>query len=156
MARTWFYNCNKPKPMTRLADSKLIKTPVIQDTRGNLSFIENGINIPFEAKRIYYLFDVPSGAVRTGHAHQKCKHIIFALSGSFDVVLDDGFDNQRIQLNRAHNGLYLPEMMWRELDNFSSGTVCLVLASEHYDATDYIRSYDQFVHLNNPSGTLMV
>ncbi len=142
--------------MARLADSKLIKTPVIYDTRGNLSYIESGQNIPFEIKRVFYLFDVPGGTVRNGHAHHNLHQVIFALSGSFDVVLDDGFDNQRIQLNRAHNGLYLPNMIWRELDNFSSGAICMVVASTHYDATDYIRSYDQYLNLNNPSKSIIV
>lgn len=142
--------------MARIPDSKLIKAPIIHDTRGNLSYIESKEHIPFEIKRIFYIYDIPGGAIRTGHAHRDLHQVIFALSGSFDVVLDDGFENERIQLNRAYNGLYLPNMIWRELDNFSSGAICMVLASQNYDATDYIRSYDEYVNIVNPPSNSIV
>ncbi len=139
--------------MARLADSKLIKTPVIRDSRGNLSSVESNQNIPFDIKRVFYLYDIPGGALREGHAHHKLNQVIFAISGSFDVVLDDGFHSQKVHLNRPYNGLFVPDLLWRELENFSSGATCLVLASEHYDAADYIRSYDEYVNIVNPPKT---
>lgn len=141
--------------MARLADSKLIKVPVIQDTRGNLSSVEGNKNIPFDIKRVFYLYDIPGGSERHGHAHKSLHQVIFALSGSFDVVLDDGYGTQKIQLNRSFNGLYVPQMLWREINNFSTGAICLVLASEHYDASDYIRSYDEYVSMVNPQKTIV-
>lgn len=127
-----------------LSDVKIIDLPVIADTRGNLTFVESGGHIPFEIKRVYYLYDVPGGAARGGHAHKNLQQIIIALSGSFDVLLDDGVNKKTYTLNRAFQGLYLSNMIWRELDNFTTGAVCLVLASEHYDETDYYRDYDEF------------
>jgi dTDP-4-dehydrorhamnose 3,5-epimerase-like enzyme len=124
---------------------KIIELPKISDPRGNLSFIEGGQHIPFDIKRVYYLYDVPGGSDRGSHAHKNLHQFIVAMSGSFDVVLDDGKEKKRFHLNRSHYGLYLCPMMWRDLDNFSSGAVCMVLASEHYDEADYIRDYDQFV-----------
>ena len=110
-----------------------------------MSFIE-GLNlIPFTMERIYYLYDVPGGAERGGHAHKELQQVIIAMSGSFDVVLDDGTNKKRFHLNRSNYGLYVPTMMWRELDNFSSGSVCLVLASNKYHESDYIRDYDEFL-----------
>lgn len=126
---------------------KLIELPRINDTRGNLSFIEGGNHIPFDIKRVYYLYDVPGGAERGGHAHKGLHQLIIAMSGSFDVVLDDGREKKRVHLNRSYNGLYVCPMMWRELDNFSSGSVCIVLASEHYDESDYIRNHEEFIAL---------
>lgn len=126
-------------------DCKLIKLPKIADARGNLSFIEGGIHIPFEIKRAYYLYDVPGGSDRGSHAHKNLHQFVVAMSGSFDVVLDDGKEKKRFHLNRSYYGLYVRPMMWRDLDNFSSGAVCMVLASEHYDATDYIRDYEEFI-----------
>ncbi|MGB8517279.1 MAG: FdtA/QdtA family cupin domain-containing protein [Gallionella sp.] len=128
-----------------LEDCKTINLPKITDPRGNLSFIEGGQHIPFDIKRVYYLYDVPGGSDRGSHAHKKLHQFIVAMSGSFDVVLDDGRNKQRFHMNRSHYGLYVCPMMWRDLDNFSSGAVCMVLASEHYDETDYIRDYIQFV-----------
>ncbi len=133
--------------MSRLIDIKRLKAPVITDPRGNLSFLESHRHIPFEFKRIYYLYDVPGGAQRGGHAHLNLRQFIIAISGSFDIVLDDGFERKRVHLNRSHTGLLLPNMIWRELDNFSSGSVCMVLASEYYEEHDYIRDYRQFVNL---------
>lgn len=128
-----------------IKDCKIVELPKISDPRGNLSFIEGGQNIPFDIKRVYYLYDVPGGSDRGSHAHKNLHQFIVAMSGSFDVVLDDGQQQQRFHLNRSHYGLYVCPMMWRFLDNFSSGAVCMVLASEHYDAADYIRDYDQFL-----------
>lgn len=107
--------------------------------------------MPFEIRRVYYLYDVPGGETRGGHAHKNLQQFIIAMSGSFDVVLDDGYNKKSILLNRAYYGLYIPTMIWRELDNFSSGSVCLVLASEHYDEEDYIRDYDVYKNLLRPS-----
>lgn len=127
----------------------LINLPKITDPRGNLSFIEGGQHIPFDIKRVYYLYDVPGGSDRGSHAHKNLHQFIVAMSGSFDVVLDDGKEKKRFQLNRSYNGLYVCPMMWRDLDNFSSGAVCMVLASAHYDENDYIRDYSQFTSLTS-------
>lgn len=123
----------------------VIDLPKVTDPRGNLSFIEGGQHIPFDIKRVYYLYDVPGGSDRGSHAHKHLHQFIVAMSGSFDVVLDDGKQKQRFHMNRSHYGLYVCPMMWRDLDNFSSGAVCMVLASEHYDEADYIRDYEQFL-----------
>jgi dTDP-4-dehydrorhamnose 3,5-epimerase-like enzyme len=116
----------------------------VQDNRGNLTFIEENRHIPFEIKRVYYLYDVPGGEARGGHAHKQLQQFIIAANGSFDVVLDEGSGTERYHLNRSYYGLYIPSGVWRELDNFSSGSVCLVLASEYFDEQDYIRDYDGF------------
>lgn len=125
---------------------KLIHFNRIEDPRGSLTAIEAGQDIPFTIKRAYYLYDVPSGAVRAGHAHKALEQILIATSGSFDVVVDDGKNQHRYHLNRPYIGLYLPNMVWRVLDNFSSGAVCFVLASQHYDESDYYRDYDNFLN----------
>ncbi|APZ95934.1 sugar 3,4-ketoisomerase [Fuerstiella marisgermanici] len=125
-------------------DCRLLRFPRIEDRRGNLSFIEGGKHIPFDIKRVYYLYDVPGGAERGGHAHKQLWQVIIAMSGSFDVMLDDGFGQQKFHLNRSYSGLVVGPMMWREIDNFSSGSVCLVLASRHYDEDDYYRDYNEF------------
>ena len=130
-----------------LQDCKLVELPKISDIRGNLSFIEGGIHTPFEIKRAYYLYDVPGGSDRGSHAHKNLHQFIVAISGSFDVVLDDGEQKHRFHLNRSYYGLYVCPMMWRLLVNFSSGAVCMVLASAHYDETDYIRNYEEFLSL---------
>lgn len=129
-----------------MEDIKLIDIPKISDPdgRGNLSVIEKAI-IPFEIKRVYYLYDVPSDSSRGGHAHIKLQQFLIALSGSFDVVLDDGKEKITITLNRPNKGLYIPNGIWRELDNFSAGSVCLSLVSDVYKEEDYIREYDQFL-----------
>lgn len=121
-----------------------IEFPPIRDQRGNLSFIEGGVHVPFPIKRIYYLYDVPGGAERGGHAHRALQQVVIAMSGSFDLILDDGTERRRIHLNRSHYGIYIGNNIWREMDNFSSGSVCLVLASERYDEADYIRDYTDF------------
>ncbi|MGH9944623.1 MAG: sugar 3,4-ketoisomerase [Pyrinomonadaceae bacterium] len=123
----------------------LIDLPNITDARGNLSFIESGKHVPFEIKRVYYIYDVPGGAERGGHAHKNLQQLMIAMSGSFDVVLSDGHHKHRFHLNRSYYGLYLGSMVWREMDNFSSGSICMVLASEFYDEADYYRDYNQFL-----------
>ena len=128
-----------------LDDCRLIDLPKITDPRGNLTFIEGGNHIPFDIQRVYYLYDVPGGSERGGHAHKVLHQLIIAMSGSFDVVLDDGLEKRRFHLNRSYYGLYVCPMMWRELDNFSSGSVCLVLASNKYDEDDYYRDYQTYL-----------
>lgn len=124
---------------------QLIQLPKINDPRGNLTFLEGGRHIPFEIKRVFYLYDVPGGERRAGHALKTCHQFLIAMSGSFDILVDDGQTKQRYHLNRSYQGLYLPPLMWREIDNFSSGSVCAVLASESYQETDYYRSYAEFI-----------
>lgn len=127
-----------------LDDCKIVNFPKVTDYRGNLSFIEENRQIPFKIKRVYYLYDVPSGATRGGHAHKTLQQLVIALSGSFDIILDDGVQRRKFFLNRPHYGLYIPPKVWRELENFSSNSVALSLVSEVYDETDYIRDYDCF------------
>ncbi|SMF34364.1 sugar 3,4-ketoisomerase [Desulfovibrio gilichinskyi] len=128
---------------------QLIDLPKIEDNRGNLTFIENSRHIPFDIKRVYYLYDVPGGESRGGHAHKELRQYIIAASGSFDVILDDGKNKTTFSLNRSYYGLYIPKMTWRELENFSSGSVCLVLASEYYDPSDYYYTYEDFLKAVN-------
>ncbi|WP_152090766.1 sugar 3,4-ketoisomerase [Azospira sp. I09] len=128
-----------------LDDCRLIELPKISDPRGNLTFVEGNHHIPFDIKRTYYLYDVPGGSVRGSHAHRNLHQFIIAMSGSFDVVLSDGISDHRFHLNRSYYGLYVCPMMWRTLDNFSSGAVCMVLASAPYEEEDYIRDHDQFL-----------
>lgn len=128
-----------------LGQCKKIDLPKIADPRGNLTFIEGDNHIPFEIKRVFYLYDVPGGEMRAGHSNTQSQQFIIAMSGSFDVIVDDGFKKETFHLNRAYYGLYLPTMVWREIDNFSSGAVCLVLTSTTYSAEDYIRDYDEFI-----------
>jgi len=124
---------------------RIIELPKIADPRGNLSFIEGGRHIPFEIKRVFYLYDVPGGESRAGHALKKTEQFIIAASGSFDVILDDGKERWTFGLNRSWRGVYISRMVWRELTNFSSAGVCLVLASEYYDASEYYRDYQEFL-----------
>jgi WxcM-like, C-terminal len=126
-------------------DCKVIELPKILDARGNLSFIEGGRHVPFDIKRVFYLYDVPGGSDRGSHAHKNLYQFIVAMSGSFDVVLDDGTGKKRFHLNRSYYGLYVCPMMWQYLDNFSSGAVCMVLASAYYDEADYIRDHSVFL-----------
>jgi hypothetical protein len=126
-------------------ECKLVELPKIADPRGNLTFIENLRHIPFVMKRVFYLYDVPGGSDRGGHALKACHQFLIAMSGSFDVILYDGKEKQRIHLNRSYYGLHIPPMIWREMDNFSSGSVCLALASELYDAKDYFRDYNEYL-----------
>ena len=129
---------------------KIISIPKIVDEegRGKLSVIEKSI-IPFEIKRVYYLYDVPSDSFRGGHAHKNLNQFMIPLSGSFEVKIDDGHNNKKIMLNKPNQGLLIPSGIWREMDNFSAGSVCLVLASEVFDESDYFRDYDSFVDYKN-------
>jgi hypothetical protein len=129
----------------RIEQCRVVELPKITDPRGNLTFIEGERHVPFDIRRVYYLYDVPGGAERGGHAHKGLHQLIVAMSGSFDVMLDDGHEKRRFHLNRSYYGLYVCPMIWRELDNFSSGSVCMVLASNLYDEADYYRDYDAFV-----------
>ncbi|MGO4905941.1 sugar 3,4-ketoisomerase [Flavobacterium sp. W20_MBD1_R3] len=129
---------------TTLKDVQLLKIPVVDDVRGNLAYIQNDV-IPFEFKRVYYLFDVPSTAFRGGHSHIQQQEILIALSGSFEVVVQDGFNKKSFLLNKPNIGLLITTGIWRELQNFSSGAVCLVLASDVFKEEDYIRDFDEFL-----------
>ena len=124
---------------------KLIQIQKKSVSRGNLSFVEANKHIPFEIKRIYYLYDIPANSVRAGHAHKNLHQLMIALSGSFDITLDDGVNKKTICLRKPYEGLYIPPMTWRDLTNFSSGSVCLVLASDYFDESDYYRDYDEFI-----------
>ena len=126
---------------------KIMGLPRINDPRGNLTFVESNHHIPFAIQRVYYLYDVPGGAERGGHAHKALHQLIIAMSGSFDIHLDDGHSKKTVHMNRSYNGLYVCPMIWREIDNFSSGAVCMVLASNYYDELDYYRDYSQFINV---------
>ena len=130
---------------TTIHDCKLIDLPKISERRGSITPIYNGVHVPFDVSRVYYLYDVPGGENRGGHAHKKLNQLIVSVMGAFDVVLDDGQQKKTVRLDRAYNGLFVPEMIWRELENFSSGGICLVLASLPYDENDYIRDYDAYL-----------
>ena len=119
--------------------------PVVHAPEGNLTFVEGSRHVPFDIARIYYLYDVPGGATRGGHAHRSLEQVMIAMSGSFEVLLDDGREKKTVTLSRSYQGLYIGTMIWRELVNFSSGSVCMVLASDYYDEADYYRDYDDFL-----------
>jgi uncharacterized RmlC-like cupin family protein len=123
----------------------IIDLPKMKHHRGNLTFIEGSAHVPFQIARVYYLYDIPGGSERGGHAHKALQQFIIAMSGSFDVLLDDGRDRKRVHLSRSYDGLYVCPMIWRQLDNFSSGSVCMVLASTCYDEADYYRDYAEFM-----------
>ncbi|MGC8913266.1 MAG: sugar 3,4-ketoisomerase [Thermoplasmata archaeon] len=131
--------------MSTVENCRIIELQKISDARGNLTFIEGMKHIPFEIKRVFYLYDVPGGATRGGHAHYKLEQFVIAVSGSFDVIVDDGNNRKKFSMNRSYYGLYIPPLIWREINNFSTGAVCLVLASEVYDENDYIRDYEKFI-----------
>ena len=135
-----------------LTECRIIELPVVKEPRGNLTFIENSRHIPFDVKRVYYLYDVPGGAERGGHAHTVLQQFIIAVSGSFDVHLKDGYEEKTFHLNRSFYGLYIPTMIWRELRNFSSGSVCLSLVSEFFSEDDYIRDYGKFKDIVTDGG----
>ena len=135
--------------MNTTEDTNLIEIPKVHDERGSLAVIEKDV-VPFSIKRVYYLYDVPSDSYRGGHAHTEQESVIIALSGSFEVIVDNGKTRKRIMLNKPTQGLYVPTNIWREIDNFSSGAVCLVLASTHYNEDEYIRDFD--VYKNQFSG----
>jgi hypothetical protein len=134
-----------PPPKGNGAGCRIIDLPRVTDPRGNLTFIEGGSQIPFDIARVYYLYDVPGGESRGGHAHQELQQVIIAAAGSFDVIVDDGTETARFHLNRSYYGLHMPRLTWRELGNFSTGSVCLVLASHAYSEDDYHRDYDAFL-----------
>ena len=130
-------------------DCKLVELPRINDRRGNLSVIEGGVHVPFAIARVYYLYDVPGGETRGGHAHKELQQLVVAMMGAFDVVVDDGRNRKSILLNRSYYGLYIPRLIWRELENFSSGSVCAVMASLPYAEDDYYRDYEEFLGVEN-------
>jgi hypothetical protein len=127
-----------------LSDCKIVELRKITDPRGNLTPVESFVDVPFQIERVYYLYDVPGGSDRGGHAHRELQQLIVAISGSFDVTLDDGFDQKKYQLNRPYIGLVVAPMIWREIDNFSSASVCMVIASRRFDESDYFRDYGEF------------
>lgn len=141
--------------MSQVDDCRIIELPKITNRQGNIIFVEGNRHIPFNIARVYYLFDVPGGAARGGHAHKELQQLIISVMGAFDVILDDGNNKKTVRIDRAYYGLYIPSMIWRELDNFSSGAICLVLASLPYDETDYYRNYDEYLRgLKNETSTL--
>lgn len=131
---------------------KIIELPKIPDPRGNLTFIEGGRHIPFDIKRVFYLYDVPTGEDRGEHAHKELQQFLICLSGSFDVTLDDGRTKSVIKMNRPWKGLYIPPMIWASEVNFDSGSVCLVLTSDYYNEADYIRDYNEFLDVKFRDG----
>ncbi|TCG09504.1 hypothetical protein BZM27_05340 [Paraburkholderia steynii] len=124
---------------------QLLEFPRILDPRGSLTPIEGGTQVPFDIQRVYYIYDVPAGASRAGHSHRELQQVLVAISGSFDVHVDDGRERKVFHMNRPYLGLYVPKMIWREIDNFSAGSVCVSLASAHYEESDYYRNYDDFL-----------
>jgi hypothetical protein len=130
--------------MAMMDQCRIIDLPKHADPRGNLSVVEGGIHVPFDIERVYYLYDVPGGSARAGHGHVELQQLMIAMSGSFDVIVDDGYTRKKFHLNRSYYGLYIPKMMWREVENFSSGGVCLVMASTKFDKSDYHYDYDEF------------
>lgn len=126
-------------------DCSMISLPINHQANGNLTAVSNGVQVPFDVKRVYYLYDVPGGFSRGGHGHLELQQLIVALSGSFDITVDDGKVKRTFHLSRPNMGLFMPSGLWRELDNFSSGSICFVLASIEYDEKDYFRDYDKFV-----------
>lgn len=148
MQKTDIKHLNKFKMEINKNGIQIIQIPKIEERRGNLSVIEND-TIPFDIKRVYYLYDVPTGSERGGHAHKDLQQFLVALSGSFDVVLNDGKEETIITLNKPYEGLLIKSGIWRELRNFSSGSICLVVASEVYIEEDYIRDFDEFVKYSN-------
>ncbi len=136
---------SETQPLFGVDQCRIVELPKISDPRGNLTFIEGRRHVPFDFQRMYYLYDVPGGADRGGHAHKALHQLIIAMSGSFDVLLDDGRSKKQFHLNRSYYGLYVCPLIWRELNNFSSGSVCVVLASNTYDEADYYRDYSEFL-----------
>lgn len=130
-----------------IQDCQLLQLSQLGDRHGKLTVVENGLDIPFEVKRVYYLYDIPGGESRGGHGHITLESLIVAVSGSFDVTIDDGFEKKTFSLNRPYVGLNVKPGMWRELHNFSSGAVCLVLASQPYEEKDYLRNYEEYLQL---------
>lgn len=133
--------------MANMFNSRIIQLPKFLDARGNLSFVEQENHIPFTIRRTYWLYDVPGGECRGGHAYKENEEFIVALSGSFDVILDDGKEKKMFTLNRSYYGLYVPKGLWREMENFSTNSLAMILSSTNYDACDYVRDYDEFLML---------
>ncbi len=131
---------------TTVFDCNIVHFPRLQNRAGNITAVQNGIELPFDLKRVYYLYDIPGGEDRGAHAHLRLEQMIIAASGSFDVTIDDGRNKKTVQLNRPFFGLHVLPGMWRDISNFSSGAICLVLASELYDTTDYIRTYEEYLN----------
>jgi len=136
----------------RIEACKVIEFPKVTDPRGNLTFIENERHIPFEIKRVFYLYDVPTAESRGAHAHRTLEQVLICLSGSFDVLIDDGTNRRHVHLNRPWQGFYIPRMIWAAEVNFDAGSVCLVLASQLFQEADYIRNYDEYVASNRIDG----
>lgn len=137
--------------LSKVTDTRLITLPKISNSKGSISIIENFKHVPFAVNRIYYLYDIPSGSERGGHAHRELRQLIVAATGSFEILLDDGNERNTIFLNRPNVGLLLPPGLWREISNFSSGSICLVLASHEYEESDYIRNFNDFIKFKNVS-----
>ena len=140
--------------ITTIEDSRIIYFHRVSRPEGILTPVERANGCPFDIARIYYLYDVPGGTDRGGHAHRALEQIIISVMGSFDVIVDDGWQKKKYSLNRAHYGIYIPKLMWRELTNFSSGSVCLVLASLRYDESDYFRNYEEFMRFKENEHTI--
>ncbi len=134
---------------TSIADCNVLQLNKVSDRSGNLTVVQNNTDVPFAVKRVYYLYDVPGGESRGAHAHKNLEQLVIAASGSFDITIDDGTKKKKVSLNRPYTGFHLKPGIWRELDNFSSGAICLVLASELYSADDYIRDYKDFLNYKN-------
>lgn len=132
MTGSSIYNCN------------VFTLPKVHNRAGNITALNNSVDLPFDVQRVYYLYDIPGGELRGGHAHKELQQLIIAVSGSFDITLDDGMNKKTVSLNRPYYGLHVIPGIWRELSNFSSGAICLVLASHVYDESDYIRDYSQY------------
>lgn len=135
--------------MARIADIQLLDFPKVLDERGNLSFIQNSDQIPFDIERIYLIYDVPGGAIRGGHAYRQNQEVIIAISGSFDLVVNDGQSEVKYSLNRSYYGLYVPNGLWRQLENFSTNSLCLIIASQPYEENDYVRDFNEFKSIVN-------
>lgn len=135
--------------MARIADIQLLDFPKVLDERGNLSFVQNSDQIPFDIERIYLIYDVPGGAIRGGHAYRQNQEVIIAISGSFDVVVNDGQSEVKYSLNRSYYGLYVPNGLWRQLENFSTNSLCLIIASQPYEETDYVRDFNEYKSIAN-------
>jgi len=133
MTESSIYNCN------------VLTLPKIHNRAGNITSLNNSIDLPFDINRVYYLYDIPGGVLRGGHAHKELQQLIVAVGGSFDITLDDGLNKKTVSLNRPYYGLHVIPGIWRELSNFSSGAICLVMASHKYDESDYIRDYSKFI-----------
>ena len=140
----------------RINDCKILNLPKITDIRGNLSFIEAGRPVPFVIQRTYWIYDVPGGEVRGGHAYKELQEFFVALSGSFDVVLNDGIERKTVSLNRSYLGLYVPNMLWRHLENFSTNAITMILASLPYAEKDYLHNYEEFIRFNREEEQLVV